>query len=143
VVERLLRKPTAAAACTFEVLNFSVMGYSSYDEALMLRYLAVNFGPHVVIIGYVLNDPEVDPVQPLHAYFVKPPWWKPYRLLGLISQVETTWDQKRLGEDYYVYLHHPGRRKWQSVVDAAVDGTSTRPCRTPTPRPVAEKRSPC
>lgn len=109
----------------------------------MLRYLAVNFGPHVVIIGYVLNDPEVDPVQPLHAYFVKPPWWKPYRLLGLISQVETTWDQKRLGEDYYVYLHHPGRRKWQSVVDAAVDGTSTRPCRTPTPRPVAEKRSPC
>jgi GDSL-like Lipase/Acylhydrolase family len=121
LLEKLLRESPAGAECPFEVLNFGVIGYSSYDEALMLRYRAVYFDPQVVVVGYVLNDPEVDPVQPLHAYFVKHVWWQPYGLLHLIRQVETLRDEKRLGGgDYYIYLHAQPR-KWQSVVDAFTD----------------------
>jgi len=88
----------------------------------MLKYRVVNFDPHVVIVGYVLNDPECDPIQPLHAYFVTHAWWQPYRLLTLAAQVEADWDRERLGGgDYYVYLHAQGQRKWQSVVDAFSD----------------------
>lgn len=122
VLERLLRKSSAASQCQFEVLNFGVVGYSSYDEDLMLKYRAVNFDPRVVILGYVLNDPEIDPIQPLHSYLAKHPWWEPYRLLRYFTQVKADWDRKRLGNgDYYIYLHAQGKRKWQSVVDAFSD----------------------
>lgn len=122
VLEKLLRQSVAAFQCQFEVLNFGVIGYSTYDEDLMLKYRAVNFEPHVVILGYVLNDPECDPIQPLHAYFVDYPWWQPYRLRTLFAQVKADWDRKRLGGgDYYTYLHAEGHRKWQSVVDAFTD----------------------
>ena len=121
VIEKLLRQSSARDRCRFEVLNFGVVGYSSYDEDLMFKYRVANFNPRVVILGYVLNDPECDAVQPLHAYFVKQAWWQPYRLLTLAGQVETNWEQKRFGGgDYYVYLHAQ-QRKWQSVVDAFSD----------------------
>lgn len=122
VLESLLRQSPLGARCKFEVLNFGVIGYSSYDEDLMLKYRAVNFEPHVVIVGYVLNDPEVDAIQPLHAYFVRKFWWQPYSLLKMAAQVKDDWDRKHVGGgDYYIYLHIPGRRKWQSVVDAFSD----------------------
>jgi len=126
VLEKLLRESSAAKECQFEVLNFGVIGYSSYDEDLMLKYRVVNFSPRVVIVGYVLNDPEIDPVQPIHAYFAKPAWWQHSRLFSLVgawvTQVMDNWDRKRLGGgDYYIYLHAPERRKWQSVVDAFSD----------------------
>jgi lysophospholipase L1-like esterase len=122
VLEKLLRESEADKECKFEVLNFGVVGYSSADEDLMLKYRAVNFDPHVVILGYVLNDPEIDPVQPNHAFFAKQPWWEPYRLVRYLTQVKADWDLKVLGGgDYYVYLHALGHRKWRSVVDAFSD----------------------
>jgi hypothetical protein len=126
VLEKQLRNSSVARGCQFEVLNFGVIGYSSYDEDLMLKYRVVNFDPRVVIIGYVLNDPEIDPVQPIHAYFAKPAWWQSFRLLSLssawITQIRNDRDRKRLGGgDYYIYLHAPGQRKWQSVIDAFGD----------------------
>jgi hypothetical protein len=126
VLEKLLRKSSVSAACEFEVLNFGVLGYSSYDEALVLRYRALNFDPRVVILGYVLNDPEIDPVQPIHAYFAKRAWWQSFRILELVGvwayQARRNWEEKHLGGgDYYVYLHARGERKWQSVVDAFGD----------------------
>jgi hypothetical protein len=126
VLEKMLRESSAAKECQFEVLNFGVLGYSSYDEDLMLKCRVVNFNPRVVILGYVLNDPEIDPVQPIHAYFAKLAWWQHVRLFRLAgtwaTQVSDDWDRKRLGGgDYYVYLHAPQQRKWQSVVDAFSD----------------------
>lgn len=119
VLERRLRQSAAGKDCPFEVLNFGTSGYSSWDEALMLRYRVVDFDPHVVILGYVLNDPEVDPIQPLHAYFLRRPWWQPYYLRRLVGKAEAIWDERHFGGgDYYVYLHAQGHRKWQSVVDA-------------------------
>ncbi len=122
VLEERLRMSPELAGCQVEVLNFGVIGYSSYDEDLMLKYRVVKFSPHVVILGYVLNDPEIDPVQPLHAHFVADSWWKPFRILKLVAQVKASWEQKHLGGgDYYVYLHDRRVRKWQSVVDAFAD----------------------
>ena len=122
VLEKRLRESPAGSQCHFQVLNFGVVGYSSYDEDLMLKYRVLNFQPHVVIIGYVLNDPEVDPVQLLHAYFVSPPWWQNSYVFRLIAQAKARWDVRRLGGgDYYVYLHAQGHRKWQSVIDAFGD----------------------
>jgi hypothetical protein len=126
VLEKRLRNSSVARGCQFEVLNFGVIGYSSYDEDLMLKYRVVNFEPRVVIIGYVLNDPEIDPIQPIHAYFAKPAWWQSFRLLSLswawVTQIKNDHDRKRLGGgDYYTYLHAPGQRKWQSVIDAFGD----------------------
>jgi hypothetical protein len=122
VLEKQLRGSQAASQCHFEVLNFGVVGYSSYDEDLMLKYRVVDFQPHVVVLGYVLNDPEVDPVQLLHAYFVRPSWWQHFYLFRLFAQAKARWDVKRLGGgDYYVYLHAEGHRKWESVIDAFHD----------------------
>lgn len=122
VLERLLRESPLASACHFEVLNFGVMGYSSFEEALLLKYRAVNFDARVVILGYVLNDPETDPIQPLHARFTKPHWWQYFNVLRLVARAESRWEVYRLGGgDYTKYLHAPGQRKWQSVIEAFSD----------------------
>src|SRR5262245_1068570 len=123
VLEKLLRQSPAAARCQFEVLNFGVVGYSAYDESLVLRYRVVDFNPRVIVIGYVLNDPEIDPtVQTLHRYYSERPWWRQFRIFTLPGDAKTNWDINRLGGgDYYVYLHAPKERKWQSVVDAFRD----------------------
>ena len=120
VLETLLRQSPAAAQCQFEVLNFGVVGYSSVDEELLLRYRVVDFDPHVVVLGYVLNDPEIDPTaQTLHRYYAPHPWWRRFRIFRLPGDAKTNWDIRRLGGgDYYVYLHAPGEKNWRSVVDS-------------------------
>jgi hypothetical protein len=74
--------------------------------------------PDVVITGYVLNDPEIEPNQPLQGYFHRPSWWQYSDLLRRIARAKYDWDVRRLGGgDYFRYLHaHPG--KWRSVVEA-------------------------
>jgi len=77
----------------------------------------VRWDPELIVVGYTLNDPEVDPIQPLHQYFQDPSWWQHSQLLRSIAWRKYRWDKRRLGRrDYYRYLHaHP--RKWRSVVD--------------------------
>ncbi len=102
-----------------EVLNLGVGGYSTYDEALVLEHKGVLWNPDLVVIGYYLNDPEIDPVQPLHAYYSELWWWQHSNLLRLVVKLKNHWDVMTLGEgDYYRYLHAPRQRKWQSVLDA-------------------------
>jgi lysophospholipase L1-like esterase len=123
VLENVLRESQAAAQCPFEVLNFGVVGYSSSDESLVLKYRVVDFDPRVVVIGYVLNDPEIDPTaQTLHRYYAPHPWWRRFRVFRLPGEAKTNWDIDHLGGgDYYKYLHAPGEPNWQSVVDAFAD----------------------
>jgi lysophospholipase L1-like esterase len=123
VLENLLRASRQAAQCPFEVLNFGVVGYSSLDESLVMKYRVVDFDPQVVVIGYVLNDPEIDPTaQTLHRYYAPHPWWRRFRVFRLPGEAKTNWDIYRLGGgDYYAYLHAPGEKNWQSVVDAFAD----------------------
>ena len=115
VLERLLNERSGDGQ--FEVLNFGVGGYATRDEVLTLRYKGMRWDPELVIVGYTLNDPEIDPIQPLQQYFQVPRWWQHSELLRTMAWRKYKWDKRRLGRrDYYRYLHaHP--RKWRSVVD--------------------------
>jgi lysophospholipase L1-like esterase len=99
----------------WEVLNFGVAGYSSQEEAALLaRVLAWN--PYAVIIGYCLNDPETEPLQPLHVYFSPVRWWQYSHLLRLFSLFSITMETNRLGGgDYIRALHSRDGAKWPSV----------------------------
>lgn len=105
----------------YEVLNFGVGGYSSRDEALMLRYKAIRWNPDLVIVGYVSNDPEIDPIQQLHAYFHKPVWWQHSAMLRLIAKTKNKLDIRYYGGGNYVSYLHNYPPKWQTVLDAFKD----------------------
>jgi lysophospholipase L1-like esterase len=116
LVQDLLNQRSSRPEERFEVLNFGVVGYSTRDEAVVLEKEALALHPRGVIIGYVLNDPEIDPRPSLHKYFDPPVWWRHSHLLRLGHLAWNTlqvW--VRGGGDYQRYLHAPAGEKWQSV----------------------------
>jgi hypothetical protein len=103
------------------VLNLGVGGYALRDYAIVFKAKAAQFNPDLAIIGYVLNDPETDPIQALHAHYHQPSWWQHSDVLRLVArgmyQLELWW----YGDgDYYEYLHALPR-KWTGVVQALAD----------------------
>ena len=100
----------------YDVLNFGVGGYSTRDEALVLEHKALPLHPRAVVLAYYLNDPETDPVQPLHRAFHPTAWWQHSVALRFIAMHANDFAMRRYGDgDYHRYLHfHPG--KWGSVV---------------------------
>lgn len=115
VLERLLNKEIEGRR--FEVLNFGVGGYSTRDEALVLKHKAIDWDLDLVIVGYYFNDPEIDPIQPLHSYYQEVSWWQYSNLLRLIAKAKQHWDIKKYGAgNYFRYLHATNGQKWQSVV---------------------------
>ena len=101
------------------MLNLGVSGYSTRDEALVLQHVGLRWKPRVVIVGYVLNDPETVPRQELSLYFSTPEWWHTSHLLRGVAKVKHGADVWRLGGgDYSRFLHAPNRKHWQSVLDA-------------------------
>ncbi|MBN1345390.1 MAG: hypothetical protein JXQ73_22040 [Phycisphaerae bacterium] len=120
-LERLLNRSHSGEGATYEVLNFGVGGYGARDEAVVLRRKAPAWKPNLVLVGYVLNDPELDPIQALHAQFHEPRWWQYSHVLRLIARSWYQVEKWRLGGgDYYRYLHaHP--EKWGGVVQAFSD----------------------
>jgi len=81
----------------YEVLNMGVSGYSTLDEALVVRWNAMALDPDLVIVGYYLNDAETEPVQQLHQHFRKPLVWEHSALLRLFAYEKRKWDQDRFG----------------------------------------------
>jgi lysophospholipase L1-like esterase len=119
VLERLLND--SGSNDKYEVLNFGVGGYSTRDEALVVRHRIMQWNPDLIIIGYVSNDPETDPIQAPHAYFHKPAWWQHSHVLRLIARAKNVFDINYYGGGNYVkYLHHYPL-KWQTVVDGFRD----------------------
>jgi lysophospholipase L1-like esterase len=41
-----------------EVYNFSVLGYSTVEEAILLEYRVLKYHPDIVIVNFCINDPE-------------------------------------------------------------------------------------
>lgn len=100
-----------------EVLNLGVSGYSTLDEAIVVREKAMPLAPDLVIVGYYLNDPETEPVQQLHRHFHAPSWWEHSALLRFVASLARVRDLERLGcGDTFWYLHQDPE-KWRSVVD--------------------------
>ena len=106
----------------FDVLNLGVCSYNTRDEALVLEHKGLEWQPDLVILGYVLNDPETEPVQPLTSYFQEPAVWQRSNLARLIAKAKNNLEIKLWGDgDYYRYLHAEGREKWDSVLTALDD----------------------
>jgi lysophospholipase L1-like esterase len=100
-----------------EVLNLGVSGYGTLDEAIVVREKAMPLRPDLVIVGYYLNDPEIEPVQQLHQHFRVPLWWEHSSLLRFLRCEKRKLDQDRLGcGDPFWYLHQDPE-SWRSVVD--------------------------
>ncbi len=119
VLERILNGSSSARDRRFEVLNLGVVGYNTIDEAVVLEHRALPLDPRVVLLGYVLNDPESDPRQSLHRHFDPPSWWRHSHALRLLH---LGWNRVEVyrtgGGDYIRYLHAPQGEKWRGVVDA-------------------------
>ena len=111
----------AGAGPDYQVLNYGVGGYSSRDEALVVRHKVLPAEPDLVIVGYFFNDPEIDPIQPLQRSYRPVASWQRWNLARLLHAGLTNAARQRYGGgDYYKYLHrHP--RKWASVERAFAD----------------------
>jgi lysophospholipase L1-like esterase len=100
----------------FEVLNTGVSGYSSRDEAQALEGKWLALEPDLILLGYCLNDPEIEPRQPLHRHFAPTRWWQHSSTLRFIAQ---SWEARRVRElgngNYWRYVHAPTERPWKSV----------------------------
>lgn len=112
LIEQTLQKKDE----TYEVLNLAVSGYALKDEVITLKYKGMKWDPEVIIVGYVMNDPEVEPIQQIPAYFREPSWWQYSHVLRLFAR-----GKKRIeillkgGGDYYRYLH-ADEKSWRSVI---------------------------
>lgn len=120
VLERLLNDGALGQGRRYEVLNFGVNGYTSRDEALVARHKVLPLEPDLVVFGYVLNDPEIAPVQPMQAYFREVAWWRHSDLLRLIAhRIHQRAVEKHGG--YIEYLHAEEGPGWKSVLRAFGD----------------------
>jgi lysophospholipase L1-like esterase len=106
----------------FDVLNFGVGGYTTWDEAVVLQRKALPFDPDMIVIGYCLNDPEYLPVQGLHNYFHETWWWQHSHLLRLFASRLQGWRIKKYGHgSYFHYIHSPQGECWPRVAKAFDD----------------------
>lgn len=121
VLERALRQLAMPKDHMVEVLNFGVTGYSSKDEALVIRHKVLGLKPALIIIGYALNDPEIDPIQPLHSYFKPRQWWHSIYLLRQVDRARERIREYWYGGGDYVKYPHAFPPKWASVVEAFSD----------------------
>lgn len=102
----------------FEVLNLGVSGYSARDEALVFEHKALAWEPSLIIVGYVLNDPMVEPRAPLQAAFAPVEWWQHSHLLRLSGQAWASVEVWRKGDGQYLRYLHAEPRRWSGVVEA-------------------------
>jgi hypothetical protein len=117
VLESLLNE-SAHDERQYEVLNFGVGGYDTRDEAVVLRHKALPWDPDLVILGYVLNDPEIEPIQPLDSYYQDVLWWQRSHVLRLIVKTKRDMDVRRFGGGDYIRYLHTFDGKWSSVLEA-------------------------
>ncbi len=104
----------AAPERVVEVLNFGTSGYNTLDEALVLRAKALRYDPDFVIVGYNLNDPDIERVQPLHRFFAELAWWQDTHLYQWLARQAYERRIARYPTRFH-YAHDPERANWRSV----------------------------
>lgn len=103
----------------FEVLNFGVSGYSSRDEAVVVRHKVLAFEPDLILVGYVLNDPLACSNQPVHLAHHETELWQRFHLTRLLARLREERGIERHG-GWFRYLHGDPRH-WSTVVEAFRD----------------------
>jgi len=94
----------------YEVLNFGVEGYNIFQELEMLKTKGLKYKPDLIILNYVLNDPE-----PGEYYFQKTFFMRHSALVRYFSyrikKALIRRERKRLNikteVDNYYYYHRP------------------------------------
>lgn len=110
VLDEKLRKADSA----YCVLNFAVPDYATPEELEVLRSKVLRWQPRIVILAYVLNDPETDPLGPLQQTFGERRWWQRFHLGRWTVRKLRSRQIELLGNgDLYQYLHSPGAAKWR------------------------------
>jgi len=107
-LENLLNKKSGSLR--YEVLNFGVEGYSTFQESEMLKSKGLKYNPDLIILNYVLNDPE-----PGEYYFNKTFLMRhsalvryfTYRIKKVLIQRERKKLNIRTEIDNYYYYHQP------------------------------------
>ncbi len=120
ILEHLLRDATPSRPA--DVLNLGVGGYSAADEALVVRHKALGWKPDLIVVGYVLNDPEFLPIQPLHRYFAEDKWYRDFHVTRLALKSWRQFEVSLHGSgDYVQYLHASSGSAWPTVPKAFAD----------------------
>lgn len=104
----------------YEVLNFGVEGYNTFQELEQLKTKGLKYNPDLIILNYCLNDPE-----PGEYYFEKTFLMRhsalvryfSYRIKKSMIKRERKKLNLRTEVDHYYYLHQP---KYFSRVENAV-----------------------
>jgi len=77
---------------------------------------ALPLEPDLLVLAYVLNDPETVPTQPLHLVFAWRPPWRAFHVGRLVEEAWFDQQVSRWGDgDYIRYLHAPEGPRWSSV----------------------------
>ncbi len=102
-----------------QVLNFSVKGYNTRDEALVLEHKALQWEPDLIVVGYYLNDPEFMFPRGIRNYFRKPEWWQYSNVLRLIAEADRGRKTRDLANgDWFRYIHLEDGESWRGFVTA-------------------------
>jgi len=106
----------------YEILNFGVEGYNTFQELELLKTKGLKYNPDLIILNYVLNDPE-----PGEYYFEKTFFMRHSALVRYFSyrikKALIKRERKRLNikteVDNYYYYHNP--KYFVSVKEAMLE----------------------
>jgi len=113
VLETLLRE--LGDGIRREVLNLGVTAYSTLDEAIVLETKGMALEPDLVLVGYVLNDPERIGYQPLRNHYAPVQWWQRSHLLRLVAKARLDWFIRTQGDGDYTRSMYADGRGWTNV----------------------------
>jgi lysophospholipase L1-like esterase len=114
VLERLLNKPGQSTALRSRVFNLGVNGYSLAQEVRLVQKKVMNWDPDLVVLCYMLNDPDVQDGG-LASYFTRQPGWRIARHLKRAArEVMRAISSEPERYDYYRTIHRVHRAAIQS-----------------------------
>ncbi|MEK6727439.1 MAG: hypothetical protein AABY28_02040 [Candidatus Omnitrophota bacterium] len=104
----------------YEVLNFGVEGYNTFQELEQLKHKGLKYSPDLIILNYCLNDPEPGEYYFDKNFFVRHSAlarYFSYRIKKSMIKAERKRLNLRTEVDHYYYLHQP---KYFSRVENAI-----------------------
>ncbi len=116
VLHRLLGERPDREPC--EVLNLGVTAYALSDVAIAMKWKAFPLDPDLIIVGYVLNDPQIGASgQPIRVYYHQTRWWQHFHVFRLAAKAKRDWDCLRLGDGDYIRYLYEDAGTWSGVID--------------------------
>lgn len=124
VLERLLQKRDAARR--FSVINAGQLGWNTADEARWLAREGVRYRPHVVVVGFFLNDAELDHYEIARLLPARVERWFTKSYLYFFVKYRVHLLRARFGlaqsyEEYLLELYAPGSQGWAACEAALAE----------------------